>query len=307
MKPEKPDYLYSVDQVNSQLEELYKKGSPRGYELGWKDFDYTILSGATTYIMGHPAHGKSFFLFEILIFLSQQYNLKHMVFSPENGAVHDVYAMIIGMYKCKNFHSLTPVELSDGKDFAREYFRVLDPLDRRFSVEDFLEHTGVEDFNTLSGDPFNEFDHDFKDDYNRQDLYIERILTLVRKKARATGLHIFILNHAQDGKKVEKNGTRYLPKPLPVDHSGGKAWWKKGLGMIGVWRPPAGLDDGNGHEYEYNEVIIDVQKAKPKGIGKIGEYTFYYDVEYNRYYTRDKITGSRNYAGEHENKKKAPF
>jgi len=150
---------------------------------------------------------------------------------------------------------------------------------------------------TLTGDPFNEFDHDFRDDYNRQDLYIERVLTMIRKKARATKHHIFILNHAQDGRKMEQNGKRYLPKPLPLDHSGGKAWWKKGLGMISVWRPLEGLEI-DGYVYRKNQTVVDVQKAKPKGIGSTGEYHFFYDVESNRYYMEDPFSGKRVYAGE---------
>lgn len=291
-----PYYLIPLDQVDAEIDELYKRGHPRGYELGWKDFDYSILPGATTYIHGHPTHGKSFFLFELLIHLSQYYQLKHMVFSPENGSARDVYSVLVGMYKCRAFHKLTYDEVADGKNFIKEYFTVIDPIDKNFPIADFLAQAEYEKVHTLSGDPFNEFDHDFRDDYNRQDLYIERILTMIRKKCRATNLHVFILNHAQDGKKVEKNGKRYLPKPMAIDHSGGKAWWKKGLGMICVWRPPEGLEE-DGHTYAKNEVVIDVQKAKPKGVGTQGEYRFFYDTEFNRYFMEDGFTGKRLYAG----------
>jgi len=309
LKPTSEDvnYLYPLNQVEDDLEEFYKKGHPRGYELGWKDFDYSILPGATTYIMGHPHHGKSFFLFEMLIHLSQYYGLRHMIFSPENGAAHAVYAILIGMYKCKEFHKLTHDERADGKNFIGEHFIVIDPIDKKFPVDVFLQQAEYEKVDTLTGDPFNEFDHDFRDDYNRQDLYIERILTSIRKKCRATNLHIFILNHAQDGRKVERGNYRYLPKPMAVDHSGGKAWWKKGLGMLCVWRPPEGLEE-NGHQYRKNEVVIDVQKAKPKGVGTQGEYYFFYDAEVNRYYMEDSFTGKRLYAGNQMRKiEKAPF
>lgn len=295
---ENPNFLKPLDQVRGDLDLLYKRGHPRGFELGWKDFDYSILPGSTTYIMGHPHHGKSYFLFEILLQLSQFHGLKHMVFSPENGGAHNVYSVLIGMYMCKDFFKLSTDEYERGSQFIEEHFSVIDPIDKQFSVFDFLLQAEYEKVNTLSGDPFNEFSHDFRDDYNRQDLYIERVLTEIRKKARATGLHIFILNHAQDGKKIEQGGIRYLPKPMAIDHAGGKAWWKKGQGMISVWRPPEGLNDSDGLAYDKYTTVVDVQKAKPKGIGTQGEYRFFYDWESNRYYMKDTFTGNRRYAGE---------
>ncbi|MFX0136937.1 MAG: hypothetical protein ACFFDN_25085 [Candidatus Hodarchaeota archaeon] len=306
------DYSYQLSDIKDDLNDLYLNGNPRGYHCGFDSLYefYSILPGRMTFINGAPDSGKSYFWMECLINLSKFHGLKHMLFSPEMGDPHQVYGELISMVMGCQLQKLSEDEKREGEKFVSEYFVIIDPQDNQFTIDDFLyqaELLSEKGFNvdTLTGDPFNEFTHDFKDDHNRQDLYIERILGYMRRKAKATNRHICIITHPRNQEKTTTRGITYYQPPQPREYAGGQAWYRKGLGMLCIWRPPYGLDSENG-TYEENEIHIIVQKAKPRGIGKKGTCILYLDYSTHRYYERDPI-GIKKYAHEIEVKKDCPF
>jgi hypothetical protein len=54
--------------------------------------------------------------------------------------------------------------------------------------------------------------------------------------------------------------------------------------MVLIYRPPAFLKDSNGKNFEPNETHVICQKAKPKGIAKLGQVSVFWDWKKNRYY-----------------------
>ena len=313
------DLTYPLGKVDDELTELHRTGYKRGYHCGFSNFydHYSIVPGKLSYIVGSPTHGKSYFWFECLINLSQFFNLRHLIFSPEMGKPHEIYADLIAMYLGQKFTTLNNDQLDEGKEFVNKHFIVIDPRDKRFSIQDFFDQADNQQqkqglkIDTLTGDPFNEFEHDMRDDYNRQDLYIERILGFVRRKADAIGIHTCLITHPRDQQKEKKDDIWYYPAPTAREYAGGQAWFRKGLGMIGLWRPDPRLTDDNGIQYEANEVHVIIQKAKPRGIGKAGTIKLYFDTERWRYYEQSPFTGkqyARNILGESQfNFEKAPF
>jgi len=289
------DYLVKVSDVTDDIDLLRKEGFRKGYDLGFdclKGF-YSILPGAMTFITGSPDHGKTYFWFECLINLSMFYKLKHIVFTPEMGYPHEVYADLCGMIMGKRFDALTPREIDVAKEFLNDYIWIVEPQDNPFSIEDWFYHAEKYKSDTLTGDPFNEFTHDFKDDYNRQDLYIERQLGTIRRKSKALKIHTCIITHPRDQQIKEKDGIRYYPPPTPRDYAGGQAWYRKGLGMICIWRTPYGLKDDNGIPYSDNETHVIIQKAKPRGTGRKGTIKLFFDNEKQRYYEKDQFAGNK--------------
>jgi hypothetical protein len=92
-----------------------------------------------------------------------------------------------------------------------------------------------------------------------------------------------------DVRKVNKEDVWYFPMPTYNNIGGGKEWNRKGFQMIAQWRP---LDTNReplfnpetGMPYERNQTIFEVQKTKPKGVGKLGRFSLYYDWVSNNYY-----------------------
>jgi hypothetical protein len=83
--------------------------------------------------------------------------------------------------------------------------------------------------------------------------------------------------------------------PTAREMAGGQVWFRKGLNMLMIWRPPFGLVDENGRMYEDNEVHINIAKAKPKGTTKKGVYKMFLDLKKYQYYMLD-YRGEKVYA-----------
>lgn len=307
------EYYFSLDDVRDDFNELYKHGNPRGYYCGFPDFHnyFSLLPGRMTFINGAPDSGKTYFWFEILINLSEFHGLRHMIFSPEMGDAHQVFAELVGIYMKSSFMSLDKDDREYGSQFINDHFLIIDPQDNTFTVDEFLnqaelyEAKGNKKIDTLTGDPFNEFTHTLSDDYNRQDLYIERILGNIRRKAKSTGRHICIITHPRDQQKDIFNSRSFYRAPTAREYAGGQAWYRKGFGMLCIWRPPEGYELDGGEVAKNNTTVVQIQKAKPRGMGKKGNCVFYLDMKTSRYYQEDTFMG-KIYAKKNE-QIEAPF
>ena len=121
---------------------------------------------------------------------------------------------------------------------------------------------------------------------------------MARKNARKSKRHNCIINHVRDQAPITQNEQTFYPMPTARDFAGGQVWFRKGLTVLIMWRPPTGLIDRDGNIYAENEVHLKVAKSKPKGVSKNGTYKLYLDVEKYQYYMKDiygnKIYGQRN-------------
>jgi hypothetical protein len=289
--------FFKIQDFRDKVSDLYEKGVQPGEYIGFNTMKehYSVKLGYTTYLVGAPASGKSEWHKQVLINLSQYYGWKHVLFSPETGNKEEIVAELCHTYIGKPFYKangygMSDMEMYKAMDFLQEHFFIIDPEDKDLTIPEFYKAVDqLEDLygikvHTTTGDPFNEFKHDFSKDEGRQDLYIERILGDVRKNAKKHNRHNFIITHCRDQKPVEKDGVVYFPPPTARDYAGGQAWFRKGMAMICVWRPPYKLNDENGMPYKENETHIIVQKVKPKGTGKRGTVRMYYDFKSSRFY-----------------------
>ena len=298
---------YKANEKISELNTLRTKGYLKGFSVGW-GFDslpITIKSGCTTYVAGAPHDGKTEFWFEILINLSVEHNLRHCIFSPETGTIEDIISELCFKYIGKPYiktqnNAMSEAERIAAEMFIDEYFYIIDPLDDTMTANDFynlvdeIEIKEGKRIHTTLIDPFNELSHDFSKDEGRQDLYIERILGDVRKNARKTNRHNCVITHVRDQAPVTTNNVTFFPMATAREIAGGQAWFRKGLLMIIIWRPPLGVNDEFGIAYQKNEVKIKVVKSKPKGVSINGIYTMFYDVIKNAYYLRGNQYSKRH-------------
>ena len=285
--------------VNTELENLYNKGLQRGASVGWdwKTFPFTIKLGTTTYLAAPPHQGKTEFWFEILINLSCLHGWKHCIFSPETGSAAEVFAELVAKFVGKPYfgtNKMTPADKTHGEMFINDHFVIIDPQDEDLTIEQYyklvddIENQQGFTFQTTTIDPWNELKEQLTpDDMGREDKYLSRILSFVRKNARKKNRHNCLINHVRDQVTVVENGIRYNPIPTARDFAGGQVWFRKGLLMGIIWRPPYGLADETGRPYEKNQTIFKIAKSKPKGVSLNGNYNFYLDTETFRYYTMD--------------------
>ena len=302
-EPKLGKIYFTLKDVEGDINQKYEHGISRGYYMGYECLhkNYSIKLGCTTYLYGAPYSGKSQVWFQFLINLSRKYDMKHAVFSPEAGDSSDVYIELLELAAGKDFYKdynnrMNQLQYDQAKKFIDTHFIIIDPQDKVFTIDDFLEYITIIErqynikIHTATGDPFNEFHH--KDPIHR-DLYIENLLGDIRKNARAYNRHICLITHVRDQKIEVQNGIRFYPPATPREVSGGQAWYRKGHGMISIWRPSKGLVDPEGQPYPENTTILYVQKAKPMGAGKKGEARLYWDAKRHRYYEDEDVDPSQ--------------
>lgn len=282
---------------------MREQGNPRGEDTGFKCLDelYSVKQGTYTFILAPPHHGKSEFAFELAFNQAQKYGKKSLIYSPETGSVEDIYAEFIHKFTGKPFYKSVSGHVED-----KEYFNAINYIDEYFSIVDSDEKSYgfknivslVTDEKIILTDPYNELKHDMAEFGSRQDLYIEDLCGEIRRYCKKNKKHWMLTLHPANQSIVTEGKLRYYPMPIAREAAGGQALFRKAMTWINMWRPPVGLNDEYGMPYENNCVLINIEKAKPKGVATKGQTKLYFDWKRNRFYEEGEY--SNLYAFEHE-------
>lgn len=292
-----------LEHIKQDLNHFRNNGVQRGKSIGFNfdRFPVSFKKGTTTYIGAAPHVGKTEFTFDMLINLSCIHGWKHCIFTPETGSPTEIFAELVSKYVGMEFvqgdYSMNEIQRTKGEYFVDEHFYIVDPVDEDLTIEGFyklvsdIEVKENISFDCTLIDPWNELTENMiPEDLGREDKYLSRILGFCRKNARQTNRHNIIINHVRD-QAVQKlaNGTFYFPMPSPRDMAGGQVWYRKGMLMIMLWRPPIGWENPNDQivTTHDNELIVKVAKSKPKGVSINGIYKLYYDFKRKEYYMLD--------------------
>lgn len=298
--------ILKATDIQKDLEFLMEHGNPKGNSTGFESLDelYSIKYGSYTIILAEPHSGKSEFGFELCINQAEKYGKKTLVYSPETGSVADIYAELIHKHTGRSIMQKLPNALKESEIYSAiayidEMFSIIDSDNKGYSYNDIMKLRTNEDL--IFVDPNNEVLHDYID---RQDTYIESITADIRRFCKKNNVHMIITMHpAKQDVSIDKNtGKKYFDMPRARMAAGGQAWFRKAMGWINMWRPVAGVMDADDQPYKKNAVLIDIEKAKPKGIGNKGQTILYLDRDRNRYYEEDEFDSSRKYAFQYESK-----
>lgn len=289
----------------SELHNLREYGNEKGVTTGFNCLDeyYTLKKGYPLFIAGSPFAGKTEFALDLLLNTSLKHGWKHFIYSGEAGDVQNIFAELISKY-CKkpfiksNAFSMSESEKTKAEMFINEHFFVAN-IDNDYTIESFFETISEAEnyfsvkFDTTLFDPFNDIIMDFEAFSNREDRYLADALKKVRISSKKNNRIDILINHIADIKAVtdKDTGNRFMPPALPNEWAGGRTWWRRGFGMLLVYRPPTFINNEHGIPFCENETQIFVQKAKPKGIGKIGRCSLFWNWKTNRYEERS-ITGN---------------
>ncbi len=288
------------DEIRTNLLSLRKNGLKKGRWAGFADLyeHYSVKEGGTTYFVAPPAVGKTAITYELTMNLAEFENCKVAIFTPETGSAVDVYnellwAKLREPFLKHNGGKKTDKEVNEAIDWMAEHFFVIDPMHQDLTANSYFK--AIEDLESENDikidiaviDPITDMDIYGE---GARDLALGNFLTRVRKFSSAYKIHTFVAFHTKaialtEGVDVNGNKVRYYPPPQMSDVAGGEMASRKGLFILGLWRPPHNVIDPDTDEvFAPNETRIEVLKAKPKALGKVGKISLYYDVYSSRYY-----------------------
>lgn len=294
--------FFRLFEVADQLGNLRDNGITKGESCGLVALDefFSLKKGFPLFIAGAPYSGKTEFILEVLLNTSILYGWKHFIYVGEGGDVENIFGELIHKYVKKPFIKTAPYFIDDkefilAKVFIQKHF-IIANHDKEFTIGEFYAtvlEAEVEcnmKFDTTLFDPFNDIKEETEGFGGREDKYLASALKTVRVDAKKNNRINILVNHIADVRAVfdQLTGNRYMPPALPNEWAGGRTWWRRAFTMILVYRPPTWMKDENGQEYQPNESHICIQKSKPKGVGKIGKASIFWDWQKNRYWSYDQ-------------------
>lgn len=305
-----------MSELQTKLDYLREHGTPKGMFPGFKSL-YEITSfkpNYPLYICGQPHNGKTEVALEIAMIMAELYDKFIVLKLFETGEKHDIIGELCSKYigkpymKMKSNDELNEFAMSDEERYKAEawvkghfyimnqkkttmksYLSDLDQLEKKLdrkidvTILDPISHLSREDCAT-----------------DRDDRYLEYALPAFNDNGfEHNRMNIVTTHAAKVAPMIDKDtGQRYTPPALPTEWASGQTWYRFAYTMLYVYRTPSFLTDENGEKiYQPNQTIILNQKAKPKGTGKIGECSLFWDWKKNRYYEEDN-TGMKLYAHE---------
>lgn len=259
--------VYTARSFVEAIQRRYDGENPKGISTGWLEIDrhYTVLGGEWTLVTGIPGHGKSEWLDALAVNLARLHGWKFGIYSPENFPLDYHAEKLMEKYIGKPFGQ-GPTERMN----ANEKDRAVSFLDAHFHFQmpdrptlDILlgqaqQLVAQHGIRGLILDPWNEIEH-FPEQGQTETQYISKALSQIRRFARDTGVHVWLVAHPAKLYKEKDSGD--YPVPTPYDVSGSANWRNKADNCITIYRH---LKDDN------KPIEIHIQKIRKKEVGQIG-------------------------------------
>lgn len=255
--------IFSVDDFWEGVEDILKNGLPKGWQPRGtiKDF-ISFHPGYTTIITGIPGHGKSYFLDDLLLWITIDYNLRGAFFSPETKptALHIIRLVkkIIG----KSMYSMSGAERGNVREFIRNKFYWIYP-EEGYSLDNILDKVRQAilryGLNWYVIDPWNKLEHKIEHGVSETN-YISRCLDSIDRFNKKNNVHCFLVAHPT---KMGKDETGNYNTPTLYDISGSANFFNKTDSGICVYR-----------NYNSNTSDVHIQKVKFEHWGKLGSVNY---------------------------------
>lgn len=251
--------------------------------------------GYPVFIGGAPHSGKTEIGLEWLLNLSITKGWKHFCYLGEGGSPEECFNELLHKYLGKSYKNSDEKDRKRAEGFIGDHFIIAnDDLD--FMIGGFYEAVtecetdlGIK-FDTTFFDPFNDIEEELMKFANREDKFLAYALKQVRVSSKKNKRVDFVVTHISDIKAIQdpKSKEFYMRPALPNEWAGGRTWWRRAFLMVLIYRPPVFMVDENGVPPEENETWVYTQKAKPKGIARLGKRSVFFDRDKNKYYAKNK-------------------
>lgn len=271
--------------LKSRLLETFKKGKPRGHTTGITVLDPIFRwrrNGGLYGFSGYPQHGKTEFLFFVLMMKCKLYKTKCVIYSPEEEA-EDVIESLCRTYLRKNVDKNFRNQCSKA-----EFEQAMAWVDFHFII---IVYNGMPDFNMmineftqLAGqgysdfviDPFNQMAEGSLDEGGFK--YLKVVLSHFKTWSTTHKANVIIVEH-QNRPRPDAKGN--YPRAHIRNITGGSMWENKCDSIFiihSLWTE------------ETKDTRVDIQAAKVKQQrrnGQRGTRSLYFDINTGSYLEND--------------------
>jgi twinkle protein len=259
--------LSSAETYADRLNDLYSKGSGKGFSTGYSSVDniYTVAPSQLTVVTGYPSSGKSNFVDQIMVNLARDEDWKFAICSFENQPEIHI-SRLMELYTKRRFFDgkdrMTQAEKERAFKWVNDHFIFIDTGgDEPSTIESILDRTkaairrmGVRG---MVIDPYNYID--LKHNSTETEA-ISAMLSKVQKFVKTYDMHCWFVAHPS---KIQRSGVEQ-PRPDGMSIAGSMAWWAKTDCGITVHR-------------KEGYVELAVWKCRHRWVGTQGETTLLYN------------------------------
>lgn len=261
-----------------KLEEFRLRGAKNsGVDPGFGDSFrqlYRPAPGTLTVVTGIPHHGKSTWLDQLMVQVSELHQWGWAIYSPEalsEGMSHEMHiAAIIEKKVQKSFEtSVIKPECDRALQWVDQHFTFLEPDEDNATLSHLMklvvQAISERNIKAFVFDPWNRIhvDLDRNEDEKR---YLFRALGSLHRFCKRHGVAGYVVAHPTKMEREHKTGMYRVP--TLYDIYGGSAWYDMVDNGICVYRHMAGDFRG--------KTQVHVQKVKFKWHGRIGDHYFQY-------------------------------
>lgn len=288
---------FKLTQKRDEIRRISEIGNSDVVRCGLCSLNETVgfKKGYPVFIGGAPHSGKTEIGLEWLLNLSITKGWKHFCYLGEGGSPAECFNELLHKYLGKPYKNADEKERTNAEMFIDDHFIIAnDDLD--FMIGGFYETVlecemalGIK-FDTTFFDPFNDIEEELMKFANREDKFLAYALKQVRISSKKNKRVDFVVTHISDIKAIQdpKSKMFYMRPALPNEWAGGRTWWRRAFLMVLIYRPPVFMQDEHGMPPEENETWVYTQKAKPKGLSRLGKRSVFFDRDKNQYYAKNK-------------------
>ena len=254
--------LISYEDVFDTLDDMYEGKVDKGYSTGWHTLDENLMikTGYLMVVGGYSARGKSFWVDNLLLNLSEQFNWKHLLFTFEVSVAKHLKETL-SMRARKPFYGkdrMSKATVDKEKKYLDNYF-VFSNNDSMWNITDvkakIREAHSKLGIKTVLLDPYNRISKYIKDS---ETLFIERMLGDLSALARELDILIIFIAHPT---KPEKGKDIC---PTMYDTAGSQSWLS--ICDYGIIIHRERFDNG-----EFSKTTqVKIDKVKTDDLGKCG-------------------------------------
>ena len=251
----------------------------RGPSTGWDILDeyYRPARSLFSVIYGTPSHGKSTYLECMMMNLIKgDSKWKFCVYSSENQPVGRYARLLAEKYTLESHTSISVDQVTEALEDLSDKIFILNPAEQNNTIDDVLAMARQvhkqHDIQAVIIDPWGELDHSSRPKNISETEYIGMKLNSIRRFARETNTHVFLVAHPTKLYRDPKTGK--YPVPSAYDISGSASFRNKADFCLGIWRE--NLEDGT-------PTLVQISKVRFREHGKPGDIKLRYNWRTSSY------------------------
>lgn len=271
--------LVSVDEVATELDQLYQIGAQPGFSTGISVLDelYSLQPGDLTVLLAAPSSGKTTFMNTLAANVATEHGWKVVICSTENRVPYlmaDIASMLVGQTMYGNFpeYKMPLDEKEWVTGFLREHFRFVVPRsDTPLTLQWVSSQAAAWGADLLTIDPFGSLDLTVDRQQNDSRAIRNLLHGFLQPFLKENKMHCILAVHTT---KLSLDGNGDIRMPNPYDATDSAGFYNAADGLISLRRPAS-----RGGQITEGEV----QKVRDRFSGKLGRFDLNFDFKTSRY------------------------